>query len=49
MVDEKNCDGCCYNNNPYENLNCNRIVCCYLYERKGKFSECLINERSDKL
>lgn len=24
------CDGCCYNNNPKTELNCNKIRCCYL-------------------
>ena len=30
VIDDEFCDGCCYNNNPNPNLNCNRVKCCYL-------------------
>lgn len=45
MTKEKACDGCCYNSHPNEKFNCNKIVCNYLYQRKGKFYECRINEK----
>ncbi|MDO5849329.1 MAG: hypothetical protein Q4P18_07325 [Methanobrevibacter sp.] len=47
MMNKQDCDGCCYNNNPQKELNCNRIVCCYAYMKKGKFYECLIGENND--
>lgn len=34
MVDEKFCDGCCYNDNPRPELNCNKVKCCYLVKRE---------------
>lgn len=28
------CDGCCYNNNPKPEFNCNKIKCCYLVKHE---------------
>lgn len=27
------CKGCCYDNNPREELNCNKVQCCYLVRK----------------
>lgn len=35
------CSGCCYNNNPHKELECNKIKCCYLKEDKRL---CLVYE-----
>ena len=33
-IPEGFCDGCCYDNNPNEKLNCNKIKCCYLVKHE---------------
>ena len=38
-LDEKFCEGCCYNNNPNPQYNCKKIVCCFLVR-----NECILHE-----
>lgn len=38
-VDEKFCDGCCYNDNPLPELKCKKTKCCYLIK-----DECMLIE-----
>lgn len=47
-MEKNNCDGCCYNNNPKKQLNCEKIVCCYI-QKKRKTYACLINEKEGEI
>ena len=40
-VDESFSDGCCYNNNPRPELNCNKVKCCYLVRH-----ECILMDKN---
>ena len=31
---EEFCDGCCYNNHPQAELECDMVKCCYLVKKK---------------
>lgn len=35
-MNEEDCQSCTYNKHENENLNCNRVKCCFLNEKKGK-------------